>query len=168
MYMLMGKTGSFGLAGIGMPAVEPASSAKIDENAQIIGVEVDGQFRAYCICEMRSPFTHVVNDVVGGVPVTVTYCDRSDCARVLTQSDELNTPLEVGVGGFRDGQMLLRIDHRNFSQNAPEVPLQDLEFERMTWKEWKTAHPDTDVCDHLNPTGLEMIPTAPRTSPIDE
>ena len=158
MYMMMGKTGSFSLPGVVLPPVESANSATIADDSQIIGVEVDGRWRAYCIGEMQSPTTHVVNDLFAEVPVTVTFCDLSNCARVFTQPDELNRPLDVGVGGFRDGQLLLHVDRRNFSQDAPDVPLHDLEFERTTWKEWKTAHPDTEVCSHLDPTDVFKMP----------
>ena len=100
---------------------------------------------------MQFPLTHVINDVVGQVPVTVSYCNRTDCVRVFTTGDDSHQPLDVGVGGFADGKMLLHLAHRNFRQDSREIPLPSLEFERTTWKSWKTAHPDTDVCTSLDP-----------------
>lgn len=150
MRMLMGFTGET-LPGVMQPAIEPVDSATTPDDAEVIGIEVDGHWRAYRISEMETPLTHVINDVVGGIPVTVTYCDVNRCARVFTNSDSLDKPLDVGVGGQLDGQMLLYVDRRKFSQNSPDIPLQDFKFERMTWKEWKTAHPDTDICDKLDP-----------------
>jgi hypothetical protein len=151
--MMLGKTGSFGLPGIVAPPIKPASSATTQGDAEVVGVDVKGHYRAYCISEMQTPFTHVINDIIDRVAVTVTFCNRSSCARVFTKPDELDRPLDVGVGGFSDGQMLLHVGSGNFSQNSPDVPLQDLEFERTTWEKWKRAHPDTDICTGLDPAG---------------
>jgi hypothetical protein len=45
--------------------------------------------------------------------------------------------------------MVVMVGQREYGQNSPEIPLTDLEFERTTWGEWKSAHPDTDVCTGL-------------------
>jgi hypothetical protein len=158
MYILMGKTGDFSLPGIVRPPVETANSTTTDDNEQVVGIEVEGHWRAYRISEMQTPMTHVINDVVEGVPVTVTYCNRNNCTRVFTKPDEMHQALNIGIGGFRDDMMLLHIDHHNFSQNAPDIPLDDLEFERTTWKVWKSAHPDTKIC-------AKLAVSAPATTP---
>jgi hypothetical protein len=107
---------------------------------------------------------HVVNDCIDGVPVTVTYCDRTDCARVFT--GEGNEALDVWTAGYMDG-LMLRYNGRFFLQNtgrpvaadgpAPEV-LPSLPHTRSTWKQWHSAHPDTDIYGtlgrkELNPHG---------------
>jgi hypothetical protein len=149
--MMLGKSGPFSLPGIVEPPVVPVNSAGVQENAEVIGVAVNGRARAYCLSEMQTPFTHVVNDVIDRVPVTVTYCNRTSCARVLTSPDEeMDSHLDVGVGGFVDGQMLLHVGNRNFSQNSADIPLKELDFERTTWGAWKSAYPDTDVCTGLH------------------
>jgi hypothetical protein len=157
-YMLTGKFGRFGLPGVVLPTAVPAASATTGDDAQIVGVGVDGRWRAYCISEMQTPMTHVINDVLGKVPVTVTFCDANNCARVLTNRDESNRPLDVGVGGFWHDGMLLQVEDQNFSQASHEIPLQDLKFEMTTWKEWKQAHPQTDICPKLEPSVLVKMP----------
>jgi hypothetical protein len=147
--MTMMEKASFPLPGIVHPPVEAASAATAQDSAEVIGVSVNGHSRAYCVAEMVTPFTHVINDVIDGVPVTVTYCDRTGCARVFTNTDEPDRPLEVGVGGFADGQMLLHVDHKKFGQKSRDIPLQELEFEKTTWGKWKSAYPDTDICTGL-------------------
>jgi hypothetical protein len=134
-----------------MPVAEPGESADVEDDAEVIGVSVEGRARAYLISAMSRQLTHVIDDVIEGVPVTATYCDRTSCARVFTgpKSDQ---PLEVGLGGWLEGEMLLQIsgrffrqDSRLFLDNSGELPFDDLSFERTTWKEWKAAHPDTDI-----------------------
>jgi hypothetical protein len=160
--IMLGQSGSFSLPGIAEPAVEPAASASTRDDAAVIGVVVNGRARAYCISEMHNPLTHVINDIIDRVPVTVTFCNRSGCGRVFTKPDALGRPLDVGVGGLVDGQLLLHVDHRNFSLDSAEIPLQDLEFETMTWAKWKAAHPGTDVCTRLDPVGFAQGPPGPR------
>jgi hypothetical protein len=163
--IMLGKTGSFSVPGIVQPAVEPATSAAVPDTAEIIGVVVNGCARAYCISEMHNPLAHIVNDVIDRVPVTVTFCNRSGCARVLTKPDVVDRPLDVGVGGFADGQMLLHIDSRNIPVDSRDIPLQDLEFETTTWFKWKSAHPDTDVCRRLTPVSFLRTPRAVSNVP---
>ncbi len=164
--MMVGKTGRFSLPGMVEPPVEPAATATTQDKAEVVGVVVNGRPRAYCISEMHTPFTHVINDLVDRVPVTVTFCDRTRCARVFTKPSASDQPLDVGVGGFLGGQMLLRVDGRNFEQNSADIPLQDLEFETMTWQDWKSAHPDTDVCTGLVQAVYGRRPPATGDAPI--
>jgi hypothetical protein len=56
---------------IAQPGFEKAEDAKLDANEMVLTVSFAGDARAYPIREMA--YHHVVNDVVGGVPVAVTY-----------------------------------------------------------------------------------------------
>jgi Protein of unknown function (DUF3179) len=47
------------------------SQSKLDAGEMIMAIHFGGDARAYPISEMA--YHHIVNDVVGGVPVTVTY-----------------------------------------------------------------------------------------------
>ncbi|MBI5757409.1 MAG: DUF3179 domain-containing protein [Planctomycetales bacterium] len=133
--------------GMVQPRTDQANSAAVDDDEEVICISIAGQHRAYKTSAMTSPTTHVINDLIHGVPVTITYCDRTECARILMvmEEGESNSPLAVGVGGFRDGQMLLDIDGQLFPQDSRDVPFADREFVKTSWKKWKTAHPDTDV-----------------------
>jgi hypothetical protein len=124
----------------------------------VIGVTAGNRHRAYAIAALWNIDDHVVNDVVGGVPVTVAYCNRTECTKVFT-SPSGNQPLEVAVGGFvgtpgssLDGAMLLRLGSSYYLQDTGEqlsgwssFPYPEAEFERTTWGKWRKAHPDTDV-----------------------
>jgi hypothetical protein len=53
------------------PQFESASTSKLDKGEMILAVRSGSDARAYPIREMA--YHHVLNDVVGGVPVAVTY-----------------------------------------------------------------------------------------------
>jgi hypothetical protein len=50
---------------------ETASASKLDKSEMILAVRYGDDARAYPIREMA--YHHVLNDVVGSVPVAVTY-----------------------------------------------------------------------------------------------
>ena len=53
------------------PGFEAAGSSKLDASEMVLAVRFGEDARAYPIREMA--YHHVVNDVVGGVPIAVTY-----------------------------------------------------------------------------------------------
>jgi hypothetical protein len=53
------------------PQFESASSSKLDKGEMILALRYGSDARAYPIREMA--YHHVLNDVVAGVPVAVTY-----------------------------------------------------------------------------------------------
>jgi hypothetical protein len=53
------------------PSFSPASRAKLKDQEMVIAVRLRGQARAYPIRSMS--YHHIVNDVVGGLPVVATY-----------------------------------------------------------------------------------------------
>jgi hypothetical protein len=54
-----------------VPGYEAADRAKLDSSEMVVAVRFGSDARAYPIRAMA--YHHVVNDVVGGVPVAVTY-----------------------------------------------------------------------------------------------
>jgi Protein of unknown function (DUF3179) len=53
------------------PAFEAESASKLDKTEMVLAIAFGGDARAYPISQMA--YHHIVNDVVGGVPVAVTY-----------------------------------------------------------------------------------------------
>ena len=104
---------------------------------------------------------HVVNDVVDGIPVTVTYCDRMDCTRVFTADG--GDPLAIGVTGYSEGLLIRAPGGRYRLDNCKGIvgpdqlqfPYQSMEFVVTTWKEWRDAHPNTDVIVRVSPPGAQ-------------
>jgi muconolactone delta-isomerase len=50
---------------------QPQSASKLDPKEMIMAVNLAGEARAYPISQMA--YHHILNDVVGGVPIAVTY-----------------------------------------------------------------------------------------------
>lgn len=53
------------------PTFIPASGSDLDPNEMVIGVEFNGDTRAYPIRYLRT--REIVNDTVGGIPILVTW-----------------------------------------------------------------------------------------------
>jgi hypothetical protein len=53
------------------PGFEPSSKTQLDPGEMVLALNFNGDARAYPVREMA--YHHIVNDVVGGVPVAVTY-----------------------------------------------------------------------------------------------
>jgi len=139
---------------VNRPATVRPEQARLPENALVIGVVVDGKARAYALRSLRQLGQHVINDVVGRVPVTVAYCDVTDCTQVYA-SRERSEPLDVAQAGFRDGEMILKIEGAFYQHSSGEqvepgpgsrvLPYEGYPWIRTTWKEWKQQHPETDI-----------------------
>jgi Protein of unknown function (DUF3179) len=56
---------------VAQPGFEAADQSKLDTGEMILAVTFNNDARAYPIQEMA--YHHIVNDVIGGVPVAVTY-----------------------------------------------------------------------------------------------
>ena len=137
--------------GIIRPRTVAASTARLPEDEMVIGVRIHGKARAYRRAALTPILDHVVNDVLDVVPVSVTYCDRTNCTRVFT--DDGSEPLELRVGAYLDG-MLLKLHGRLYRQDTGAaadhvddnpLPYQTLPFEETTWRQWRSENPDTDV-----------------------
>ena len=120
-----------------------AEEVIIPAETMVIGVEVGGSFRAYLPGGMNDIDQHVLHDDFNGEPITVTYCDMSDCARVFVRGDVAAD--QIHMGGWNGVAMLLLIDEKRYVQSDQEIPLDEYPIKRVTWFEWKTAHPETTI-----------------------
>jgi hypothetical protein len=149
----------FKMPGIVRPATVQAEASTIRPDEEVIGFLVGGRARAYRLNAFRDRSKHVVNDLVAGVPVTVAYCDISDCVSAY-QGHEGSAPLDVSVGGLsHGGEMVLEVGGLLYYQKSGTrlvpgsgpsmIPLEQLSPARTTWGEWKRQHPSTDVYEGL-------------------
>jgi hypothetical protein len=142
-------------AGPVKPDVLAIDEVNLEDEVPVIGVSVGSHHRAYLVEALDGswegvlatgdePLGQVVNDFLGGVPITVTYCSRNQRCRVLTGPGI--QPLQLAVEDSKDPEgMALRSGSQTFEQSDPKLPLQDYPFETTTWKDWRSAHPETDV-----------------------
>jgi len=122
-----------------------ASDAQLPPEAEVIGVIVGDQPRAYLLQGMATIDYHVVNDMLNDTPIAVTYCNQSECVQVFTSKDGSKTPLELQVGG-RIGKNMMIADHgQRFFQKQKIKPVVEYPSERTTWGQWKKEHPESDI-----------------------
>ena len=153
-YTLLPKDG---IRSIDDPRFVPASAAGPDMVDQefVIGLIINGDTRAYPITVLSRH--EIVNDVVGGTPIAVTYCPLCFTGIVYDRRVGGET-LEFGVSGklvMNDLVMFDRqsdslwqqilgegIDGRYKGTRLTAVPAT-----QTTWAQWRAAHPETLVLD---------------------
>ena len=152
-YTLLPKDG---IRSIDDPSFVPAAeAADMADHEFVIGVSIDGDTRAYSINVLSRH--EIVNDVVGGVPIAITYCPLCFTGIVYDRRVAGET-LEFGVSGklvMNDLVMYDRqsnslwqqilgegIDGRYKGTRLTLVPAM-----QTTWAQWRAIHPDTLVLD---------------------
>jgi hypothetical protein len=143
----------FEMKGIRPPTV-PADKAGLSDDDEVIGVVVDGKARAYQLKALYIGRHHVVNDLINGVPISVAYCNITNCTQVYTSRGRTE-PLDVWQSGFGGGGLVLKIEGVAYRQRSgeplepgpgvPPIPYENYPWIRTTWKEWKRQHPGTDA-----------------------
>lgn len=117
----------------------------------VIGLDIDGDARAYSVPLLSRH--EIVNDVVGGVPVAVTWCPLCFTAIVYERSVD-GRVLDFGVSGLLRNNNLVMVDRQTDSlwpQSNPTAiqgPLAGatLQFRTsmlLTWEAWRTLHPNS-------------------------
>jgi hypothetical protein len=126
---------------------------------RVIGVAIDGDARAYPLNILC--WHEVVNDVVGGRPIAVTYCPLCDSAVVFDRRVDDET-LEFGVSGLLYNSNALLYDRRPGGRGeslwsqlklgavtgpaaAANQTLTIVPSALVRWADWRRAHPDTGV-----------------------
>jgi Protein of unknown function (DUF3179) len=145
------------IPGVRQPHALAAGAARLPGGAAVIGLSVGHRHRAYALQALAPITRHVVNDLLGRVPVTVTYCARNGCVGVFTDADR-DRPLDVAVAGWVGppdaGSLVLRVGSERYRQDTgapldgdgdPPFPYARAEYERTTWEHWREEYPDTDV-----------------------
>ncbi len=129
---------------------------------RVIGVTINGQSRAYPLMVMQCH--EIANDMLGGVPIVVTYHPPCDSVAVFERSlgGEI---LEFGVSGLLYNSNLLMFDRhgaggtgggeslwcqllgRAIAGPAAGRELRLLDARLVAWADWLAEHPDTTVLD---------------------
>ena len=137
------------------PAYHDAASAAqwLEEADRVIGIEVDGQAYAYPTRTLN--FREIVNEVLGGTPLVITYCPL--CASGVVYDRRLNgkTLLLGNTSALYDNDMVM-FDHETGSfwhQLSGQAIVGTLSGEQLeplpstmaTFGQWRAAHPDTLV-----------------------
>ena len=140
----------------GIPPIETPRFLETDQvdfladNEPVMAVEIDGDARAYPIQILM--WHEIVNDTVGGVPVSVTYCPLCNSAVAYDRRlDDL--VLDFGTSGMLWNSALVMYDRQtetlwsHFTGQAivGELTGQQLDtfpVGMVPWGRWRDAHPD--------------------------
>ena len=55
------------------PDIASAEKANVPDNELVLGVEINGESRAYRINELTGPSREIINDKLGGLPIAATW-----------------------------------------------------------------------------------------------
>ena len=124
---------------------------------RVIGVALNGEARAYPLVIMQCH--EIANDVLGGVPIAVTYNPLCDSVVVFDRRVD-GEVLECGVSGSLYNSNLLMYDRRPdvageslwcqllgraVTGARADRPLTVLNAALTDWARWLAAHPETTV-----------------------
>jgi hypothetical protein len=142
----------FEAPGIRQPRAFSAGEVALEDSEAVIGVTEGGHSRAYLVSALANRAKHVVNDVLGGIPVSVTYCSLRNCVRVF-QAFASHEPLDLSVGGLQNHRLVLKSGGHAYLQESgapldlqsPAFPYEAHPWELTSWGAWRKRHPETDV-----------------------
>lgn len=158
--ILAGGPQKDGIPALVDPHVIPATQASyLKPNDRVVGVVFGGEARAY---PLRILVWHeLANDVLGGMPIAVSYCPLCDSVMVFDREVGEQTR-EFGVSGKLYRSNVLMYDRQGDSAQeslwsqlmmkavvgpaaAEGLELKALQSELTTWRDWEAAHPETTV-----------------------
>ena len=135
------------------PTIDEFNNAGFDDNDLIIGVSINGEARAY---PHNIFWWHeIVNDVLGGKEIAVTYCPLTGTGITYDRTfvEQIRT---LGVSGKLYNNNLVmydRISGTLFPQMCPKGVTDPLKNETLkyipsietTWGMWKKIYPNTSI-----------------------
>ena len=149
-----GGPGKDGIPAILAPRFVSAGEATfLQDTDRVLGLTQGADAKAYPIKILN--WHEIVNDVVGGKPVVVTYCPLCGTG-IAFDAAILGQRRSFGVSGLLYQSDLLMYDHQTESlwsqigMHAVAGPLTGEKLtpvflEHTTWGEWRAAHPATLV-----------------------
>ena len=127
----------------------------VSDNDLVFGVVIDGDARAY---PHNIGWWHeIVNDVVGGRPLCITFCPLTGTGLVFDGTDIDGNRLELGVSGLLYNTNLVMYNRNSPRSLYPQVFSTAVAGDRLghtldlmpvvetTWHAWKQMYPQTKV-----------------------
>jgi hypothetical protein len=130
-----------------------AERAELSGDAEVIGLEVDGDAVAWPILEMLAP-RHVVNDEVGGKRVVASYCPACRSGMVFSRVVGGRALTFTVAGLWRKNMVAIDGQTSTLWQQATGEgivgPLCDQELEilfaeQTAWATWRAGHPGSKL-----------------------
>lgn len=149
-----GGPGKDGIPSIDRPRFVSAGDADFLRGEDVVFGSVEGgEARAYP--QVVLVWHEIVNDVVGGAPVSVTYCPLTGTVMAV-RGRAGGEPLRFGTTGKLVNSNLLMYDRQTDSEwpqilatavSGPQkgTRLTETPLVWTTWERWRAVHPDTAV-----------------------
>ncbi len=167
--ILSGGVGVAGIPSLDHPPTMPAAEAGyLKKDELVFGIEIGDQARAYPVRFLS--WHEMSNDVVGGEPITLSFCTLCGSGIVYSGRHPTLGTLTFDTSGllYRSNKLMLDREHGSLWSNLtgePVVgelarsagPLEVLPSTLTTWSAWVERHPDTDVLD-LNAIEKQVRP----------
>ena len=130
------------------------AGASIADEEYVLGVEVDGESRAYPLNMLGGRlYSEVVNDTLGGRPIAVTFCSLCEAPLVFSRRvDEKTLTFQVSGELVNSNMIINDVDTVSgwvqLLGRAVDGPLKGKQLERLPsvwtdWKTWRAGHPET-------------------------
>lgn len=147
----------------------------MDEDDLVLGIATADVVRAYPAFILNRH--EIVNDVVSGTPVAVTWCPLCGSGLAFERVVDGKTS-EFGVSGVLNESDLVMYDRnseslwqqisgRAFIGPARGRTLTPFPMAMATWAEWRQAHPDTEVLSTKTGFALDYSVKSPYGSYAD-
>ncbi len=139
-----------GIPPIDEPRFLPTSAVEfLADDEPVLAIEVGGDARAYPVQVML--WHEIVNDTIGGVPVSVTYCPLCNTAVAVDRRVD-GRVLSFGTSGMLYQSALVMYDRQteslwsHFTGQAiagrlTGAELEGLPVSTVAWRDWRNAHP---------------------------
>ena len=148
-----------GIPSLDNPPMLPASEAGyLRKDELVFGVEVGGETRAYP--HRFLSWHEMLNDVVGGEPITLSYCTLCGTGILYSGADVAGQDRTFGTSGllYRSNKLMYDRESFNLWSNisgaavvgklaAAGARLEVLPMTLTTWEEWLAEHPETTAID---------------------
>ncbi|MGD1835895.1 MAG: DUF3179 domain-containing protein [Nitrososphaeraceae archaeon] len=126
----------------------------IEDSEFVLGLNINGDIRAYPLQILV--WHEIVNDVVGDVPVAITYCPLCFTNQVFERTLADGNIVEFGTSGKLYNSNLVMYDRTSdslWSQalgqsivgNYAGEKLERIPFDISYWKEWKELYPESKI-----------------------
>ena len=166
-----------GIPALTNPAHVPAADATyLEDDELVFGVEIAGDARAWPLRILD--WHEVLNDVVGGVPVTLAYCPLCGSGILYdARAPGRDEPFVFGTSGllYRSNKLMYdQATHSLWHQftgrpvvgplTGSGIELEVLPVAITSWRDWRAQHP-TPRCSRSRPA---LIGTTRRAQPYGD
>ncbi|HWN43366.1 MAG TPA: DUF3179 domain-containing protein [Thermoanaerobaculia bacterium] len=151
-----------GIPALDRPRAVPADQAGyLEDGERVFGISIGGEQRAYPLRILG--WHEMVNDVVGGEPVTLSYCTLCGSGVLFGTRRQGTTPFTFGTSGllYRSNKLMIDRQTGTLWSNLTGEPvlgpglgkttardpeaLPVLPLTLTTWQDWRTRNPRTTV-----------------------